>query len=310
MSEADAPCCRQCGSAALDDLGAMPDADVFAAQRLDPPWPGGRLWRCRDCHLGLRHPVRDEATYEQLYAQAPDWIWVQRALRPDQRLVLERIAARGDAGRVLDVGCYDGALLAALSPDWTRHGVEASTAAAARAQALGIDIVASRIRDLPAVPGLYDVICAVDVIEHLLDPRALVALLAPKLAPGGSLLVSTGDLESPAWRHAGGAWWYGSFPEHVSFVSSRWARAVAPALGLELVEAPTFAYDTPHDEALLAHRRRRLRRKLLQRRVRSALPALLRTRRPTRALGEPGLVVDHVLLHLRRTGDARTATTP
>ncbi|HEU4458440.1 MAG TPA: class I SAM-dependent methyltransferase [Methylibium sp.] len=299
MDTPSGPSCRQCGAAELDDLGPMPSADVFAGQPLEPPWPGGRLYRCRACELGLRHPVAEAAVHERLYATAPEGVWTATELRVDQRLVLDRLEA-SSGQRVLDVGCYDGTLLAAASDRWEKHGIEASAAAGRRARERGIRIVAPRIRDLGGLGVRYDVICAVDVIEHLHDPRAFVATLAQQLAPGGSLLISTGDFETPAWRRAGGAWWYGSFPEHLSFVSPGWARIVAGQLALELVEAQRFAYATPHDAPLLARRRRRLRRKLLERRLSALLPAALRPASSAKTIGEPGLVVDHVLLHLRR----------
>lgn len=294
--------CRQCGADAAENLGRIPSATVFAGQPLQPAWEGGSLYRCAACHLVFRHPIRSDAEYERLYARASEQVWVSGGLRTDQRLVLDRIEADPSPARVLDVGCYDGSLLAALPPRFRRYGVEASTAAADRARERGIEIVAKSIADLAQVDERYDVICAVDVIEHVSQPREFVALLARHLSPGGRLIVSTGNADADAWRDAGGLYWYCGFPEHISFVSPAWAQQVAAPLGLELTDARRFAYGEL-DAPTLAKQRRRYRRKLAQARLRESLrgwlPGALAPAPTERSVGQPGAFEDHVLLGFR-----------
>ena len=151
---------------------------------------------------------------------------------------------RGDVtgGSVLDVGCYDGALLGALGPEVRKYGVEASASAAGVARTRGVEIVAAKISELGSVRRTFDDVCAVDVIEHLLDPGAFVEALIGLLAPGGLLVVSTGSLDMPAWRLTGGRYWYCGFPERISFISPAWGRELATRLNLEPCEVQRFAY--------------------------------------------------------------------
>jgi SAM-dependent methyltransferase len=295
--------CRQCHGAALDDLGPIPAATVFAGQTLDPPWSGGSLYRCRRCHLGFRHPIRSDEAYEALYARASDAIWVSGALRPDHLLVRDRIEAIGPSVSVLDVGCYDGVLLAALGPAHRKFGVEASAAAAAAAGRRGVDIVAAKIRDIASLTERYDVVSAVDVIEHVADPLGFLAMLAGRLAPGGTLLISTGNLDLPAWRFAGGRYWYCSFPEHISFISPGWARAAAAALGLDVVDIRHFAYGDIGIDTL-AKKRRSYYRKVLRARLRHAVsacwPGAQHRQAGAAVQGHPGLFEDHILVAFRK----------
>ena len=97
--------------------------------------------------------------------------------------------------RALDVGCGAGLLtepLARLGAEATGVDAAAEVIAVARAhaegQGLDINYVAGGVEDLD---GQYDLITAMEVIEHVADPAAFVAALEARLAPGGLLLLST-----------------------------------------------------------------------------------------------------------------------
>ena len=105
--------------------------------------------------------------------------------------------ARPLAGRsALDVGCGAGLLcepLARLGAEVT--GVDAApenaAAAAHHAQGAGLDIryIAGEIATLDL--GTFDLVTAMEVIEHVADKRAFLAALAERLAPGGLMILST-----------------------------------------------------------------------------------------------------------------------
>lgn len=96
----------------------------------------------------------------------------------------------------LDVGCGAGLLcepLARLGADVT--GVDAApenaAAAAVHAEGAGLDIryIAGEVGALDL--GTFDLVTAMEVIEHVADKRAFVAALAARLAPGGLMVLST-----------------------------------------------------------------------------------------------------------------------
>jgi SAM-dependent methyltransferase len=71
-------------------------------------------------------------------------------------------------------------------------------------------------RSLDDVTERYDVVFAVEVLEHLKDPHAALATIQRVLKPGGLLLFTTGNLA----RHRGpvATWFYARHPEvHISF---------------------------------------------------------------------------------------------
>lgn len=95
----------------------------------------------------------------------------------------------------LDVGCGAGLLaepLARLGAKVTGVDAAPELIEVAKAHAAGaglaIDYVMGGVEDLT---GTYDLVTAMEVIEHVADPRAFLAALAARLAPGGLLILST-----------------------------------------------------------------------------------------------------------------------
>ena len=99
--------------------------------------------------------------------------------------------------RAIDVGCGAGLLaepLARMGADVVGIDAAPENAAAAQVHAAGqglaIDYRAGGIEGL-AAGETFDLVCSMEVIEHVSDRAAFVRGLADALAPGGMLLMST-----------------------------------------------------------------------------------------------------------------------
>lgn len=98
--------------------------------------------------------------------------------------------------RALDMGCGAGLLAEPLARlGATVTGVDAApenvAAARAHAAAMGLDID-YRVGSVAAVAGeAFDLVCSLEVIEHVVDQPGFVAGLAAVLAPGGLMVLST-----------------------------------------------------------------------------------------------------------------------
>jgi SAM-dependent methyltransferase len=146
----------------------------------------------------------------------------------------------------------------------------------------------------------FDVIVAMDVIEHVPSPRALLVQLLSRLAPGGRLLITTGDGTNPLWRLVGARWWYCYYPEHIAFISRRWLRFHAARIGCSILRVDTFNY---FDERGRGARRRWLDwLKYLMRPVRHARKRERHLAEHGSDMGVPGmgLTRDHLLVQLAK----------
>ena len=98
--------------------------------------------------------------------------------------------------RALDVGCGAGLLaepLARLGASVTGVDAAAENVAAAREHAAGSGLAIDyRHGDLASLGlGQFDLVCSMEVIEHVADKGAFVRALADSLAPGGLMVLST-----------------------------------------------------------------------------------------------------------------------
>jgi SAM-dependent methyltransferase len=118
--------------------------------------------------------------------------------------------------RVLDVGCGSGTFLAMLPPEVERFGIEPSRAAADHARAKGIQIVQFNDLTKPELRNTFDVVTAIDVVEHTTNLEEFRRYIAAALRPGGTAIVLTGDAESKSARLLGRFWYYLNYAEHIT----------------------------------------------------------------------------------------------
>jgi len=124
------------------------------------------------------------AGYESAHATWAHWV--------------AHLAAAHGGGRWLDLGCAYGYLVAeAAAGGFRASGLDVSAYALGRAAAAAPPargrLARGRAEALPFADGTFDVVSAFDVLEHLLDPDAVLAEAWRVLRPGGVLVGATPD---------------------------------------------------------------------------------------------------------------------
>lgn len=149
--------------------------------------------------------------------------------------------------RVLDIGCGGGELLESARRQFgvDPTGLDVARYAVKQLQEKGIPAIHGVLGDVPAA-SRFDIVLAIDVIEHVLDPCGFIADIAARLAPGGVAFLETPNHFSLIYgvgrliANATGGWPPGALerlfpPHHVVYLSRAALTQAVAASGLELV---------------------------------------------------------------------------
>lgn len=193
---------------------------------------------CRQCGFQFKDPPIDPERLMACYAKAssdnwetdPDPLWRQFDLLQDV------VQTHATGCRMLDVGCFNGAMLTYFGDHWQKFGIEPSHEAAQLAESRGVQVLGPSIDEFDRQRGPFDVVLAIDVVEHIVDPLPFFQRVSELLAPNGVFVILTGDNRSLAWRLQGANYWYVSLPEHVSFYSRQTLDWIGQRLGMTGVE--------------------------------------------------------------------------
>ncbi len=211
---------------------------------------GMNILRCETCGLGVVEvvPATLDAYYDDAYygvEKSDDAIGYG-----DYRFTSEhglswaaamvRILKPG--GRILDIGCADGTLLAKLPSTFDRYGIEVNERMAMHAAKAGVEILGRDLLD-PAIArehrGRFDVVTSIAVFEHLSDLRRGMRISLDLLKPDGVLLFEVPYISTERDNRI----WFESSLEHVFYPSGNALRRLIEDLGAHLVGGEVYIRD-------------------------------------------------------------------
>jgi SAM-dependent methyltransferase len=197
--------CHVCGQVLLE---LSPDYPKFKRVTSDcKPWPaGGTLGVCAAC--GCVQALTNEAWREEItniyraYAiyhhggGNEQHVFEQSsgaASSRSDRLVsmLGTLPVLPQSGRLMDIGCGNGAFLRSFGsafPNWDMEGLEWDDKYRSTVESI------PRVKnlysgDVSLVPGNFDAISMIHVLEHIESPLSLLQKVKEKLNPGGLLII-------------------------------------------------------------------------------------------------------------------------
>jgi len=142
--------------------------------------------------------------------------------------------------RLLDVGCGAGSLLqAARDNGWDAQGIDVSASAVSHSRNLGFEVFHGELKEAQLAKGQFDVITAVEILEHLFDPAMVVNEIHRLLRPGGLFWLTTPNCRSLAARLMGLGWRVVSPPEHLQLFSVEGLRTLLLRAGFSEVQLKT-----------------------------------------------------------------------
>jgi 2-polyprenyl-3-methyl-5-hydroxy-6-metoxy-1,4-benzoquinol methylase len=172
--------------------------------------------------VGYTNYLRDEANIRKTFT---------RRLKRLERFV--------QPGRLLDIGCATGFLLAeAQTRGWQVQGMDVSHFAISYVRdRFGFDVQQGDLLELDYPPNSYDLITLWDVIEHVPDPKAYVTRIAELLKPGGVFALATPDIDSIPAKITGTRWvGYKLSEEHVYYFAPRTLQRMLNEAGMDVID--------------------------------------------------------------------------
>ncbi len=175
----------------------------------------------------------DSSVY-RLMAQTQEAHWWFAGRRKILRAIIAQLRLPACA-RILEIGCGTGGNLPMLTQFGTVCGVEIDDFALARAREVSnCEIQKGWLPDrIPFHGELFDLVCLLDVLEHVDDDEAALSAVAKRIKPGGLAVVTV-----PAYQ-----WLYGSHDRlhhHYRRYSAGHLRRKAAVAGLRVLRLGYF----------------------------------------------------------------------
>ena len=195
------------------------------------------LRKCRACSF-IFADSKELARLTELYEALDDTEYVSsqeaRALQMEALLDVAQAAVPA-ARTAFDVGAGTGLLVrAAEKRGLSATGIEPSRWLVAQARRDGTELIQG-VLPHPDVNGkTFDLVFAIDVIEHLADPMAFLRECAALVGNDGVLIVVTPDVSSLAARLLGRRWWHFRVA-HVGYFNRRSFTRMCAQAGLRPV---------------------------------------------------------------------------
>jgi 2-polyprenyl-3-methyl-5-hydroxy-6-metoxy-1,4-benzoquinol methylase len=210
------------------------NTDEYVTLFSDPPF---RIVRCAECGLVYTLPRLPTERIMEMYqvgywrsAEARNFGYTDYLRDRDRYLRTFRLRSKvidrykTSIGRVLDIGCAAGFFLKVMQEKgWETTGVEISAFMAdfARTELNLENVFSGTLEEQQFEAESFDVITLWDVIEHLENPRSVLAMTKRLLKKDGIVVLETQNVESVFARLMGRRWHHYKFEEHLCHFSPK-----------------------------------------------------------------------------------------
>jgi 2-polyprenyl-3-methyl-5-hydroxy-6-metoxy-1,4-benzoquinol methylase len=192
------------------------------------------IYRCANCDFLFCPDVNDPlAQYQAMDDPEYEASREERVLQCHK--LLDKLLTHVGGGLLVDVGAGSGVMVeAALARGLDAIGVEPSESLAQQAAQRQLPVECKVLSEL-TVPQKANLVTLIDVIEHVDDPRQLLADCVAQMADDAVCVMVTPDVDSLCARLLGKRWWHYRIA-HIAYFNRKTLQTLLDSAGLEIIE--------------------------------------------------------------------------
>ncbi len=210
-------------------------------------YPRFGIVKCPRCDLVFyAGPIPEDGLYGKEYFSGGEYLDYnadRKILQRNFRAQIARLREVAPAGRLLEIGSAYGFFLDLARSHWSVLGIDVSQEGVQHSrEVLGLPVVLGDFLDASEQPESFDLICLWDTIEHLPRPARTIEKASRWLKPGGSLVITTGDIGSLVARWRKSRWRQIHPPTHLFYFSRKTLSRAVEQAGLEVRSVSSVGY--------------------------------------------------------------------
>lgn len=212
--------------------------------KLEGQW---QIDKCPECGMHTLDPSPEDVVLDEFnsgagYEGAFD---LEREMLDISGRTLARLDRHAPGKRLLDVGSGPGFLLrTARDAGWEPVALDPSPFSVGQARRAGFEAHEGLLENVQLPPESFDALALLQVIEHVTDPRPLLASCHRLLKPGGALVVATPNPASLLASTKQEAFNYWIPPIHCVWYTPKSLQMVLRRAGFRVVERATWSART------------------------------------------------------------------
>jgi SAM-dependent methyltransferase len=228
--------CGQCGW--RTDLAGV--LDYLTDEHFD-------IQHCESCGLRVTHPMPAADQIDRYYPAR--YRGNRHGFTGRLRVILRRRAIEacfppGFRGRLLDVGCGDGAFVLEMkNRGWTVCATEIDIATVARLRAADVDAKIPRDAEAQGFGERFDAVTCWHVMEHVERPDQVARWVAGQLKAEGVFQATVPDAECMQAKIFGRQWLHLDVPRHLYHFSKTTFASLLKSAGFSPVSRNYFAWE-------------------------------------------------------------------
>lgn len=205
--------------------------------------PNTKLIKCTNCTHVFFDTIPSDKDLLNHYNQYPEISNVHELTKKNYRKILTSLEKYKKTGNILDFGCSEGHFLEeAKKFGWNVYGVELIDRCINVCKRKGIQIL-SYDEFINVDDGFFDVITALEVIEHLSSPHDFIKKVHPKLRTGGIFIGTTPNFYSISRKIKKFNWRIIDYPDHLMYFNPKSLKHLLLNNGFHVLELKTINID-------------------------------------------------------------------